>query len=178
MTLVCGFSEPPEDWDIEDQSEYYNAGSVVARLEFKDKSVLLCGDTVGRHIGDPATACIATEKYILDQGPAAAIKSDVLLAPHHGADNGSSSAFIAAVKPEYVIFSAGHRYEHPRGKTANRYTRNGVKLAKMFRTDRGDNEGGAEWWRGAGSKPDGVGDDDVDVLIRSDATLQVAYRNN
>ncbi|NIQ14291.1 MAG: hypothetical protein GTO02_07775, partial [Candidatus Dadabacteria bacterium] len=56
------------------------------------------------------------------------LKSDVIIAPHHGADNGSSKCFIEAVDPTYVIFSAGHRHDHPRAVTAQRYIDHGVSV--------------------------------------------------
>ena len=48
----------------------------------------------------------------------------------------------------------------------------------MFRTDRGDDEGVAEWAEGRidGHK-DKPGDDDVDIMISADGTLTVKYRN-
>ena len=61
------------------------------------------------------------------------IDSDVLIAPHHGADNGSSTEFISAVSPDFVIFSAGHRHDHPSNVTAQRYITSGVNVANMFR---------------------------------------------
>ena len=47
----------------------------------------------------------------------------------------------------------------------------------MFRTDRGDDEGANEWdnERIPGNV-DPAGDDDVDVLIKADGTVQVEYR--
>ena len=71
---------------------------------------------------------------MLDSAHVFPIDSDVLIAPHHGADNASSTAFILAVSPEYVIFSAGHRYEHARAATATRNLNNGVLPGNMFRT--------------------------------------------
>ncbi len=72
----------------------------------------------------------------------------MLIAPHHGADNGSSKAFIDAVSPEWVIFTAGHAHKHPRAVAAQRYLNSGVKLDNMFRTDLGDDEGVKEWDHG------------------------------
>ena len=42
----------------------------------------------------------------------APMSSFVLIAPHHGADNASSTCFIRAVDPHWVIFPAGHAHEH------------------------------------------------------------------
>ena len=138
--------------------------------------MLFAGDAVGRHIGDPVNALIASEKFMIDMSGAVPIDSDVLIAPHHGADNGSSTAFIQAVSPTQVIFSAGHKHHHPRGSAAQRYLDNGVTLSNMFRTDRGDNEGGTEWNHDATSGSDPVGDDDVEIVLSGTGTVSVQYR--
>ena len=117
---------------------------------------------------------------MIDWAAAVPIQSNVLIAPHHGADNASSTPFINAVHPQYVVFSAGHNasYRHPRATTAQRYIDLGVAEANMFRTDRGDDEGPDEWayLRVAGPE-DKPGDDDVDILIRSSGELIVDYRH-
>lgn len=181
VTMVCGFSDPPAAWGALNQSEKRNAGSIVVRLKFAGKAVLFPGDSVGRHSEDPPDTCLATEKFMIEMAPVIALDADVLIAPHHGADNASSEAFIRAVHPEYVIFSAGHQFDHPRAVAAQRYVDAGVSLDKMFRTDRGDDEsadGDEEWAyeRQAGHR-DEPGDDDVDILIRPTGEVVVAYRN-
>ena len=177
VTMVAGFSQPPKDWVGLSPGDRRNAGSIVIRLAFKGGSVLFTGDAVGRHIGDPADALIASEKFMVDKAVGIPIDSDVLVAPHHGADNASSTAFIEAVSPEWVIFPAGHKHEHPRATTAKRYIDAEVDVAKMLRTDRGDDEGAKEWDGGRGDgKPDRPGDDDIDIVIRADGRVEVAYR--
>ena len=42
---------------------------------------------------------IATEKALIEQSEKFSIKADVLIAPHHGADNASSMAFIKGFVP-------------------------------------------------------------------------------
>lgn len=182
MMMVCGFHRPPTSWGLSGAEER-NAGSIASRLIYHKSSILFCGDAVGRHIGDPANTCIATEKFMVDNNDVIPIDSDVLIAPHHGADNGSSISFIQAVSPEYVIFSAGHMFEHPRAVAAQRYLSNGVSLANMFRTDRGDDESeqgepDLEWTheRQPGHH-DPTGDDDVDITITPTGTITVQYRN-
>lgn len=176
LTYICGYHKPPTNWDLATDGEDRNAGSIIMRLEYKGKSVLFCGDAVGRHIGDGANVCIATEKFMVDQNGTVPITSDVIIAPHHGADNGSSKKFVQTVKPTYVIFSAGHKHKHPTTSAAKRYMNAGVLADNMFRTDRGDNEGSYEWSRGATSTADAIGDDDIDILITKDGELEVAYR--
>jgi competence protein ComEC len=139
---------------------------------------LFTGDAVGRHLGDPDDALLGSERVMVESAHVIPINSDVLVAPHHGADNGSSTAFIQAVDPEWVIFPAGHDHEHPREATAQRYLAHGVSLNNIFRTDLGDDEGGTEWDHGRiNGNTDPAGDDDVDILIRSTGEIIVEYRN-
>lgn len=137
LTFVSGFYAPPEDWSIQGGKtggEFRNAGSIVIRLSYKNKSILFTGDAVGRHSGDDdENALIANEKFMVQNANSIKIDSDVLIAPHHGADNGSSTAFINAVSPEWVIFSSGHEYGHPRAKVGERYIKFGVSKNKIFR---------------------------------------------
>lgn len=180
VTFVCGFGKPPASWALTDQAEKINSVSIIMKLEFAGNSILFCGDAVGRHRDDPPTALIATEHFLVNNA-AQFMKSKILIAPHHGADNGSSKAFIAGVDPETVIFSAGHpneTWKHPRASTANRYLQQGVVATNMFRTDRGDDEGQLEWdhTRISGCN-DGYGDDDIQIVLRSDGTYSVFYVN-
>lgn len=180
-TVVIGYSKPPTSWGLTEQSEIMNAGSIVVRLTYGGKSVLFCGDSVGRHIDDPENTCIAAEKDMCDNANHVTIDSDVIIAPHHGADNGSSKRFIEAVSPEYVIFSAGHKFDHPRAAAAKRYVSAGVPISKIFRTDRGDDEsakGDKEWDNERKAKnTDRKGDDDVEVRISADGHISVQYMN-
>jgi hypothetical protein len=174
---VIGYCDPPKEWELKEDSELKNAGSIVMRLEYHGNSVLFCGDTVGRHIGDDKDVCIAAEREMVNQSSAVPIRANVIVAPHHGADNGSSTKFIKAVNPTYVIFSAGHKhnYFHPRKTTAQRYLDNGVNINNIFRTDLGDNEGGEEWSYGGTGKVDKAGDDNVDITIDEKSNIEVKY---
>ena len=58
------------------------------------------------------------------------IKSDVMIAPHHGGNNGSSKCFIEAVDPTFVVFPAGHAHHHPTKGAAERYTGAGIPEVK------------------------------------------------
>jgi len=122
---------------------------------------------------------------MVDNAAAVPLKSDVLLAPHHGGDNGSSACFIQAVDPKFVVFSAGHSHDHPTADAAGRYLAHGVPLANMFRTDLGDDESAndtanteREWDHGRiPGCSDQRGDEDVDIVIRADGTAEVEYRH-
>ena len=185
VTVVSGFSKPPSSWGELGDSEEKNAGSIVIRLTFTDKSILFTGDAVGRKKNSPSDTCdepivkpIATEKFMIENSSKVPIDSDVLIAPHHGSDDASSCDFIKAVSPSWVIFPAGHKYGHPHKTTAERFITAGVLETRMLRTDRHDDEGNKEWDSGRieGCK-DPAGDDDIDIVISANGVLKVAYRH-
>ena len=169
------------------RSKARNAGSIVLRLEYAGRSILFTGDAVGRNDGSPACAApIATEAELLSRQDKFPIDSDVIIAPHHGADNASSTEFIQAVSPTWVIFPAGSAHRHPRQSTAERYLAQRIPPEQILRTDLGDNEGMGndpttnaddEWDYSATSNGDSVGDDDIDIIIQANGTLNVKYRD-
>ena len=159
-------------------SERRNAISIVVKLEFEGKSILFTGDTVGRRLSDPDDACKDAEKIMVDRNDDYPLKADVLIAPHHGGNNGSSKCFLEAVLPKFVVFSAGHEYGHPSKGTAKRAQNAGVRKSNIFRTDRGDDEDSIfEWKEGSvdGCK-DGRGDDDVEIVLPRTGNVRVEYR--
>lgn len=183
VTFIAGWGDgnlafTQGDPRIPDDAARHNGLSIVMRFEYGGHSVLITGDSLGRRQGDPDTTCAYAERIIFNRARSVPIHSDVLIAGHHGADNASSSCFIQAVSPKYVVFAAGHEYHHPRQAAVIRMTDNGVALADIFRTDLGDNEGGTEMTEGAGQCPDPKGDDDVEIRLPRSPTrpVAVAYR--
>ena len=71
-------------------------------------------------------------RYGSEQG--GALRSDVLIAPHHGSRTSSTPEFIAAVGAREVIFPVGYRnsFRHPRPDVVERYRLSG---ATLHRTD-------------------------------------------
>jgi competence protein ComEC len=65
---------------------------------------------------------------------AALLRSDVLVAPHHGSQTSSSAPWIAAVQASTVIFPVGYRnrFRHPAAEVVERYEASG---ATLLRTD-------------------------------------------
>lgn len=124
------------------------------------------------HKAKEAKDCHYAERVLVDNAAQWPIDSDILIGQHHGGNNASTSCFIRAVSPRYVVFSAGSKgYGHPNANVAARYLAAGLKAEDMFRTDRGDAEGHGEWIRlsiaGCDDKP---GDDDVEFWIPSDGS--------
>jgi len=91
--------------------------SCVLRIAAEGGAILLTGD-IER----------AAEKSLLG----AALKSDVLLVPHHGSRTSSTPEFIAAVAPRWAVVAAGYRnrFGHPNGEILERYRRAGVQIAR------------------------------------------------
>lgn len=104
------------------------------------------------------------------------IDSDVIIAPHHGADDGSSKEFIEAVSPTYVIFPAGGQYAHPRQATYDRYVNAGVEPENFFRTDLCDSPQRKEWiGHTVVGQDDTGGDNDIDIVLPKDGEVVVKY---
>jgi len=70
--------------------------------------------------------------YSLSHHNASLLKSDVLLAPHHGGAGAPTPRFISDVNAADVIFSAGYRnrFNHPRPDIIERYHQ-----SRQWRTD-------------------------------------------
>ena len=184
-----------EELKISKSGNRKNAISIVVRLEYKDRSVLFAGDTVGRTEYQKNNKslwrdCVGAELVMHLQHTAnkVSIDSDVLVAPHHGANNANSECFIEDVSPNFVIFSAGNKHGHPRLKTFERYkcvaSRNNFEMT-FFRTDRGgeketNNHADKEWldnnkYTEFDMPKDKFGDDNVKIEIDSDGVIRVCY---
>jgi competence protein ComEC len=93
-----------------DSSAYgRNNGSCVLHITAGSQTVLLPGD-IEQLV---ETGLVAT----------ADLRASILVAPHHGSRSSSSPQFVAAVRPEFVVFSSGYlnRFGHPATAVVNRY---------------------------------------------------------
>jgi competence protein ComEC len=102
-------------------SDYYeeekaNNNSIVIRISYKNIHILLPGDIE-----------LESEKRLI--ASKSQLKADLLKAPHHGSKTSSSEEFIAAVKPEAVIFSTGrnNRFSFPHKEVEERMKARGIK---------------------------------------------------
>ena len=79
-----------------------NDNSLVLRIEYRGRSLLLMGDAEGHE-----------EAALLASG--AQLRADVLKVGHHGSRTSSSPALLAAAQPGVAIISAGaaNRFGHP-----------------------------------------------------------------
>lgn len=183
ITFVMGYEVPPSDWGFSssDHSEYRNAGSIVMRVVYEGASILLVGDMIERleTATFPEDSVVAAEAEAIRNSGAVPIDSDVLVASHHGGNDASSTPFIEAVSPEYVIFPAGTRdnFGHPRATTAQRFLDSGVLIQNIFRTDRDDDENNDKHWEPYGDTGinDPSGDDSIRITISDSGTITVTY---
>jgi len=180
IQTVLGYNKWPHDKGSLSGAELRNVISIVLRLTFEGKSILFTGDTIGRdmHIDDD-TQCKYAEDLMVDAAANVPIAAEIIIAPHHGSETSGSTCFLNAVNPEYAIVSAGHRHGHPRKGAINRYINTGMDPLKVFRTDRGDDEGPDEspLQRVTNCK-DSIGDDDVEIVIRQNGDIEVDYRTD
>lgn len=102
--------------------ERKNNNSLVVKITFGSVSFLFPGD-----IEAPAE-----EELVTLAGDR--LRSTFLIAPHHGSKSSSTDVFLDAVRPEYVIISAGwqNRFGFPHQSVMERYKARGCKI---YRTD-------------------------------------------
>jgi competence protein ComEC len=88
-----------------------NDRSCVLKVTSSDGALLLTGHIEAR-----------SENELLARA-SAKLKADVLVVPHHGSRTSSTDAFIAAVKPAWVVYTVGYRnrFGRPRPDIIARY---------------------------------------------------------
>ncbi len=95
-----------------------NNGSCVLRVTSAYGSILLPGDIEWQ-----------AERALLKLRPQM-LRSDILIAPHHGSSTSSSQPFLNAVAPQYTLFATGYRnrFGHPKEAVVARYQALGSHL--------------------------------------------------
>jgi len=94
-----------------------NDGSCVLAVGEPPHRLLLAGDIEA-----------AAERRLIQTHPDA-LRSDLLIAPHHGSRSSSGEAFVAAVQPRWVLYGAAWRshFGHPRPEVVARYQAIGAR---------------------------------------------------
>lgn len=89
-----------------------NNQSCVLHISSPMGAVLLPGDIE-----------VGAERALLQQYSPRDLNADILVAPHHGSKTSSSQAFLAAVRPKFVLFPIGYRnrYRFPNQAVVVRY---------------------------------------------------------
>ena len=105
---------PPAAYDARLKS---NAMSCVLRVSSPGSGSLLLTGDIER---DQEAALVAQL--------GAALRSDVLIVPHHGSKTSSSADFLDAVQPRLAVFQAGYRnrFGHPAPEVLARYAERGI----------------------------------------------------
>ena len=87
-----------------------NNDSLVMRIEFGQKSLLLTGDSEVDDLKRGNVGCGGQLPFLLHRfsNNLAVLDADVYKVGHHGARNGSFDDFLDAVKPEFAVISAGN----------------------------------------------------------------------
>ena len=95
-----------------------NAMSCVLRVSGGGRSALLTGDIEREQEG------------LLVANRSEALRSDLLIAPHHGSRTSSSAPFLDAVAPSVALFQAGYRnrFGHPAADVLDRYRERGIRI--------------------------------------------------
>ena len=90
-----------------------NNNSVVLRIEFGERAILLTGD-----IEKAAETALRLSR------------ADVVKVPHHGSKTSSTDAFVQATKPTFAIISVGRNsmFGHPHKEVVQRWRANGATV--------------------------------------------------
>lgn len=106
---------------VKDYGNDLNNWSVGIRLTYGSNSFLMCGDAESQ-----------AESDMQERGMP--LKADVLKAGHHGSSTSTSSGFLKAVSPSYVVIQCGkdNSYGHPHKETMEKLEKAGCQV---LRTD-------------------------------------------
>jgi competence protein ComEC len=88
-----------------------NENSCVLKIQSEQGSILLTGDI----------EALAESWMVETYGNN--LKANVLIAPHHGSKTSSTSGFLQAIQPDYVLIPTGYRnqFGHPHRDVLLRY---------------------------------------------------------
>jgi competence protein ComEC len=113
---------PDKAADNEDE-KHRNDLSCVLRVSIASQHILLTGDIE------------KTSEQRLLKEHAEKLSASLLVVPHHGSKTSSTPEFVAAVLPDYAVFTVGYRnrYGHPKEDVLQRYLDSG---ASVLRSDK------------------------------------------
>ena len=115
---------PPPGWkrsgsSYEDRDQ--NNNSLVLKITYNGTSFLFPGDIETQ-----------SEETLLSNDRSA-LKSNILLVPHHGSKNSSTMPFLKAVSPEICVISSGsgNRFGFPHKETIKRLIETGCRIIRI-----------------------------------------------
>ncbi|MBF0572263.1 MAG: DNA internalization-related competence protein ComEC/Rec2 [Desulfamplus sp.] len=123
-----------EPYFNEKEDKNINDNSLVFKVIFKDNSILFTGDITSTTENEIISKYKIDDQDINRDLKSSNLKSDILIAPHHGSSGSSSDCFLDNVAPENIIISCGwqNRFGFPKSIVLNRYKERGINV---FRTD-------------------------------------------
>jgi competence protein ComEC len=94
-----------------------NDDSVVLKIQFRGRSILLTGD-----IEKKAEGVLTAAK--------ADLRADVVKVAHHGSRTSSTDAFVSATRPRFAIISVGQdsMFGHPHAEVVERWKQSGTEV--------------------------------------------------
>ena len=94
--------------------------SCVLRISLGSQHILIVGDIEKK-----------SEQRLLENH-AGQLNASLLVVPHHGSKTSSTPDFIAAVLPDYAVFTTGYRnrYGHPKAEVVQSYADSGAEVLR------------------------------------------------
>ena len=101
----------------------HNNESCILHVQSLNKSALFPGDIEAN-----------AEQELIQQVEHGSLKSDILVAAHHGSISSNSRAFMAAVRPKTIVISAGPyaRYKHPAKSHMRDWQAQNIKVLNTY----------------------------------------------
>jgi competence protein ComEC len=94
-----------------------NNDSVVLRLQFGQRTILMTGDVEKQ--GEAAILTATSD-----------LRTDVVKVPHHGSNTSSTETFVAVMDPQFAVISVGLTsiFGHPRKEVVERWRAGGAAV--------------------------------------------------
>src|SRR5215212_2952847 len=104
-------------WPLASGESSTNNDSIVLRIQYGERSILLTGDIEQ----STERALIAAQQQL---------HADVIKVPHHGSRTSSTEGFVLATKPQLAVISVGRhsRFGHPHKDVVERWESNGATV--------------------------------------------------
>ncbi|MGZ8256966.1 MAG: DNA internalization-related competence protein ComEC/Rec2, partial [Gallionella sp.] len=110
----------PDNLVNRNEDKHRNDLSCVLRISIATQHILLTGDIEK-----------ASESRLIKLHEAQ-LAANLIVVPHHGSKTSSTAEFVAAVLPDYAVFTVGYRnrYGHPKDEVLQRYLDSGANLLR------------------------------------------------
>ena len=120
-------------WDgINFEMLHPDAGSYnITRIRDNNRGCVLRISIGNRHILLTADIEKDSERQLLKEH-LDKLHATLLVVPHHGSKTSSTNEFVAAVLPDYAVFTVGYRnrFGHPKQEIVQRYAHSGAQLLR------------------------------------------------